>query len=190
MDSILVDVALLRTLATADIKLVPGRVIMARVVSADGSGRGELSIAGTRISAALPPGVRAGQELRLTVREATPERVVLSTQADPEALPGMAAGAAAAQERVDDGGEAPAGAGGPATHVLELRYDAAQLGPVDLRFELYEGALRVTATLAPGAALDSAQAATGALAATLAAATAREVSVSAVPRHQPLDMYV
>jgi hypothetical protein len=189
VDSILVDIALLRTLASADIKLVPGRVIMARVVSTDGAGRGELSIAGARVSAALPPGLRAGQELRLTVREASAERIVLSAHGDTGATPGMQAAQSAFGQQVDDGQAGGARDTGTPSHVVELRYDAQQLGPVDLRFELYEGSLRVVVGLAPGAGLTGAQAAASELQQTLTAATGREVSVNAVARRQPLDLY-
>ena len=51
---------------------------MARVVTADGLGRGSLNIAGAVIDASLPKDIQAGQELRLTVRHVSAERVELS----------------------------------------------------------------------------------------------------------------
>ena len=50
---------------------------MARVVTADGSGRGALSIAGALFEAELPKQVRAGEDLRLVVRDVSSDRVVL-----------------------------------------------------------------------------------------------------------------
>jgi hypothetical protein len=86
MDPILVDIAQLRTLALPRITLTPGRVIMARVAEAGDGGRGELAIAGGRISATLPPGVRAGDELRLVVKDVSAERLVLQIET-PAAAP-------------------------------------------------------------------------------------------------------
>src|SRR5437763_9770836 len=78
MDPIAVDIRLIRAMLGAELRVAPGRALMARVMSADASGRGSLSIAGAVIEARLPRGVQPGQELRLTVRDITPERVVLS----------------------------------------------------------------------------------------------------------------
>src|SRR5437763_16962473 len=87
MDPIAVDIRLIRAMLGAELRVAPGRALMARVMSADGSGRGSLSIAGAVVEAKLPKEVQAGQELRLSVREITPERVVLglSDQAGPAA---------------------------------------------------------------------------------------------------------
>ena len=52
---------------------------MARVVTTAGpGGKGALSIAGVVIDAELPKQVKAGQDLRLVVKEVTAERVVLT----------------------------------------------------------------------------------------------------------------
>ena len=145
------------------------------------------------IEAKLPKEVQAGQELRLTVREITPERIVLglSDQA------GAAAAAAAAElpgggsVRVSEEDEAARKAGGgPAgRHTLALVYDAPALGPVDLRFELDPRSLRVTATLAAGIPAQSAGDAAGELGDALAEALGRPVAVQITPRHEPLDVY-
>ena len=44
-----------------------------------------LSLAGMLLEAELPDNVRAGQELRLQVRELTPDKVVLAIQEEPQA---------------------------------------------------------------------------------------------------------
>ena len=72
-----VDLLLLRTALTPDIRIAPGRALMARVVTADGDGRGALSIAGAVFEAELPKQVRAGEDLRLVVRDVSSDRVVL-----------------------------------------------------------------------------------------------------------------
>ncbi|MGA2470952.1 MAG: hypothetical protein ABSG64_09710 [Solirubrobacteraceae bacterium] len=179
MDPVLVDVALLRGLATGGLKLAPGRVIMARVVSNDGSGRGELAIAGGRLSATLPASLRAGEELRLVVQNISAGRVLLHNEPAPQPQ----------QEPLQD---ADGGGGAAATpmHVLELCYDAQRLGPVDLRFELHAGALRVVVGMASAAALASATSAADELRGALAGASGLEVGVSVVARRPPLDVYV
>ncbi len=86
----MVDVALLRALETPDLRLVPGRAVMARVVTQQG-GRGQITIAGAKLDAQLPSNVRSGDELRLTVKEITADRVVLSiSQPDAGAVEGQA----------------------------------------------------------------------------------------------------
>jgi len=68
-----VDIRLIRAVLGAELRIAPGRAMMARVVSLNPAGRGSLSIAGALIDAKLPPGVQAGDELRLTVRHVSPE---------------------------------------------------------------------------------------------------------------------
>jgi hypothetical protein len=68
----------LRVLVGPDIKLVPGRAVMARVVQAPTGQKGSLSIAGYLLDAELPENVQAGQDLRLVIRDVTPERVLLA----------------------------------------------------------------------------------------------------------------
>ena len=193
MDPIAVDIRLIRAVLGGEMRVAPGRALMARVMSTDAAGRGALSIAGAVIEAKLPKEVQAGQELRLTVREITPERIVLSLSEQA----GAAAPAAAAElpgggsVRVSEQDEAARKAGGgPAgRHTLALVYDAPALGPVDLRFELDAQSLRVTATLAAGIPAESAGDAAGELQDALAEALGRPVAVQITPRHEPLDVY-
>ena len=92
---------------------------MARVVTADGNGRGSLNIAGTTLEAELPKEIQAGQELRLTVRHVSPDRVELSMSdpsgASAQARPGGPparrghSAASASATAVGDGGMAALG---------------------------------------------------------------------------------
>jgi hypothetical protein len=68
----------LRVLVGPDIKIVPGRAVMARVVQAPPGQKGSLSIAGYLLDAELPENVQAGQDLRLVIRDVNPERVLLA----------------------------------------------------------------------------------------------------------------
>lgn len=61
-----------------DIKIVPGRAVMARVVQAPPGQKGSLSIAGYLLDAELPEDVQAGQDLRLVVKDVNAERVLLA----------------------------------------------------------------------------------------------------------------
>ena len=196
MDPIAVDIRLIRAVLGAELRVAPGRALMARVMSADGSGRGSLSIAGAVIEAKLPKDVQPGQELRLTVRDVSPERVVLSlsdqagaAQANaPVELPGAGrvrvSERDASEERARRGGGAGAG-----RHTLTLVYDGPALGAVDLRFELDPQSLRLIATLAAGAPAERATDAAGELRDALTEALGRPITVEIAPRREPLDVY-
>jgi hypothetical protein len=192
MDPIAVDIRLIRAVLGTELRVAPGRGLMARVMSADASGSGSLSIAGVLIDAKLPKGVQAGQELRLTVRDVTPERVVLSlsdqaaamTAQVPAELPG------GGRVRVSERDASAQGAGaGTSRHSLALVYDAPALGAVDLRFDLDPQSLRISVTLAAGEPADQAQVHAGELQDVLAEALGRPVAVQVTPRREPLDVY-
>jgi hypothetical protein len=197
MDPIPVDIRLIRAVLGAELRVAVGRGLMARVVNVEAGGRGTLSIAGMPVDAKLPPGVQAGQDLRLVVRHVSPEQVVLSLSgeagaavAQPQtavALPG--GGHVRVTERdADSAGRAT----GPSTgrHVLALAYDAPALGTVDLRFELDPQSLRVNATLPAGGPSMSAADAAGELRDALSRALGgRSVTVQITPRREPLDVY-
>jgi hypothetical protein len=195
MDPISVDIRLIRAVLGAELRVAPGRVLAARVLTADGSGRGSLSIAGAVIDAELPKGVQAGAELRLTVRHVSPERVELS-MSDPAAvatptaaIPLPGGGAVRVSER--DGGSGGGGDGGrdPDRHSLALVYDAPALGPVDLRFELDPQTLRLTATLRAGEPMRRAREGAAELRDALTEALGRPVTVEVAARREPLDVY-
>jgi hypothetical protein len=201
MDPIAVDIRLIRAVLGAELRVAVGRGLMARVVNVNPGGRGTLSIAGMPVDAKLPPGVQAGQDLRLVVRHVSAGQVVLGLTGE--------AGAAVAQPQVavelpgggqvrvterDAGSEAGAGRNatvpGTGRHVLALAYDAPTLGTVNLRFELDPQSLKVNATLAAGQPAASAAGAAAELQAALTDALGgRAVTVEVTPRREPLDVY-
>lgn len=193
MDPISVDIRLIRALLAPDLRITPGRVLMARVGSAPGGGRGTLSIAGTLVEAELPEQVQAGQELRLTVMHASAEKVVLRISDDqaPPAQPGAAevplpgGGTVRVSEREASGSRSSS----PGTHTISLRYEAPTIGAVDLRFELDPTSLRVAATLAAGAPVQQAGTDLEELRKALADGVDRAITVTVTPRHEPLDVY-
>lgn len=194
MQPLAVDAALLRTVLATDVKLTVGRELMVRVASLTGEGRGVLSLAGMLLEAELPSNVRAGEELRLQVREMTPEKVVLAIKDESQPPPAIAVEAPRVQ--LPGGGslqvaERDAGgslAAGDQTHTLTLRYEAPSLGAVDLHFTLTPGALALTVAVAPGeyqAADDRASE----LQAALGAAAERAAKVTVVPRREPVEVF-
>lgn len=196
MDPIAVDVRLIKAVLGTELKIAPGRVLMARVVTADGTGRGSLNLAGTTLEAELPKELQPGQELRLTVRHVTPDRVELS-MSDPTASTAEAAaaslpggGTVRVSER-DAGSESGGRAGAPGSdrHTLALRYDAPVLGAIDLHFDLDPESLRLTATFAAGEPVEHARDGAGALQAALADALGRPVAIDITSRREPLDVY-
>ncbi|MGO9959950.1 MAG: hypothetical protein ACLP50_28895 [Solirubrobacteraceae bacterium] len=190
MQPLAIDLQLLRSLLVPEMRILPGRALMARVVVADANGRGTISIAGYLLDAELPKSVRTGQELRLVVRDVSPDRVLLGLTHDQEqsapstavALPG--GGSIAVTERDGDGG----GQSAPGSHALTLRYDAPALGAVDLRFELDPASLRVNVAVSSSALAQSQASAQGLLEA-LAGAVGQAVSVTVSARREPLEIY-
>ncbi len=195
MDPINVDIRLIKAVLGGELQIAPGRALMARVVTADGLGRGSLNIAGAVIDASLPKDVLAGQELRLTVRHVSADRVELSMsdQSPPpgvDAAPLPGGGALRVTERDTSDGDGGSGSGeGAERHTLSLRYDAPALGAVDLRFELDPSSLRVTATVGAGQPYDLALDGAGRLGDALTEAISRPVTVDVSPRREPLDVY-
>ena len=196
MDPINVDIRLIKAVLGAELRIAPGRALMARVVTADGLGRGSLNIAGAVIDASLPREIQAGQELRLTVRHVSPDRVELSLSdqnlqaaAAAEAVPLPGGGTVQVSERDAGGGGGSTGSPGADRHALSLRYDAPALGAIDLRFELDPETFRVSATLAAGVPFDLALDGAGRLGDALTAAVGRPVTVDVSPRREPLDVY-
>ena len=197
MQPMSVDFRVLRTLLTPEINIVVGRAMMARVVVADGSGRGSLSIAGYLLDAELPKDVKAGDDLRLVVRDVNSERVLLGISdaqaapvpvpvplAAPVTIPLPGGGNVQVTERDADGAQGAS----PDAHTLSLRYDAPALGPIDMRFELDPTSLRLGVTVAPGA-LAAAQSDSDDLRQGLADELQRTISLTVSARREPLDIY-
>jgi hypothetical protein len=191
-----VDASLLRAVLTADVQLAVGRELMVRVASLDAGGHGTLSLAGTLLEAELPAGVNAGDELRLQVREVTPERIVLAIQDDgqqpvPQAAPAEAPVVRAPEHRDLRSADHNAGgkqATGDGTHTIDLRYDAPALGPVEMRFTLTRGALGVTMSVTPSAHAEV-DARTAELAQTLTDVSERPTRVTVIARRDPLEVF-
>lgn len=199
MGPIAVDLVLLRANAP-DLVLAPGRALMARVLERGPSSVGIINLAGAILTAELPAHVRAGDRLRLVVRETTGERVLLQIAPPPEARPeprapagavavpevrwpGMGAIALLAREGAADGG------GDDERGAVTLRVDAPALGPVELRVALDPGGVRARVALAPGTPLELGRAAAPALRDALARAAGRPALVEVAPRRDPLDVY-
>jgi hypothetical protein len=193
MDPIAVDIRLIRAVLGGELKVVPGRAMVARVIAADGLGRGKLAIAGAVIDAELPKHVRAGQDLRLTVRDVSAHQVVLGMSDQPAGMPVPAAelpGGGVLRVTEEEAEESASGSGGsPGSRVLSLRYDAPTLGAFDLRFDLDPGSLRVSVSVAAGTPLSLAQARADELRDALTAGVGRPATVTVSPRHEPLDVY-
>jgi hypothetical protein len=214
-----VDLRALRVLVGPDIKIVPGRAVMARVVAPQQpGGRGSLSIAGYLLEAELPETVRAGDDLRLVVKDVSAERVLLTItdpRAEDQAQPAQAQAAQTQAQPVHqplpdpsmvpapvplpgggnvqvaerDAGGAPAGRGGGRHDVL-LRYNAPALGAVDLRLQMDSTAVNVGVSLASGRALELARTDAESLREALAAVLpGRAVSLTLTSRQDPLDFY-
>jgi len=193
METLAVDLQLLRSLMVSDLKLSVGRTLMARVATVDANGRGTISLAGTLLAAELPRELQAGQEIRLQVREVTPEKVVLGLQERPPILdqpvnsPLPGGGVLVVSERTATGGGAD---GTPASQTLEIVYYGPSLGAVEMQFVLDPETLRLTASLSAGEPYELALSAAGDLREALAAAVPRAIAVSVKARQDPLDIYV
>jgi hypothetical protein len=165
------ELVLLRTaLASPSLRL--GAVVSARVLD-----RGVLSLLGARVPATLPEDVRPGDVLRLTVKEAGPDRILLQVVQQPPPVatpPVMLPGGATARVIQEDGEEAVVARG---ERAVTLRYDSATLGRLDIR--LSSAGATVLASEGPPA--DAARAAAGELAGALGA------PVAVVARRSALD---
>ncbi len=194
MQPLAVETSLLRAVLSTDVKLTVGRELMVRVAAVTAEGRGVLSLAGMLLEAELPTTVRAGEELRLQVRELTPEKVVLAIKdesqpppaaaVEPPRLPLPGGGSVQVSER-DAGGSLAAG---DQTHTLTLRYDAPSLGAVDLHFTLAAGVLALTVAVAPGA-YETADEHSSTLQTTLTTAVERPAKVTVVARREPVEVF-
>jgi hypothetical protein len=194
MEPLAVDLALLRTVLGTEMKIAPGRGLMAHVMrAADSGGRGAISIAGQVLDAQLPSHVKAGQDVRLVVRSVSAERVVLSLSDQPAvplaptSVPLPGGGALRVTEREQQ--ERPGPGGGAARQVLAIRYDTPALGAIDLRFELDRAALRVAVTLDAGEPLRRAQAEAVTLRQALEDNIDMTVGLRLAARREPFDVY-
>lgn len=195
MESLAVDLQLLRSMMVGDLRLAVGRTLMARVANVEGNGRGTISLAGTLLDAELPKGLAIGQEIRLQVRELTADKVVLAMQDRPPILdqpvtmPMPGGGAVEIRERIEPDGGGGGGGGATGRHMLTLVYDAPSLGSVEMRFVLDPASLKLELVLGAGDAYDSAQDHSDELRQALAEAVKRTITVSLLPRREPIEIY-
>jgi hypothetical protein len=173
-----------------DITLRPGTSVVGRVASR-GEGHGVLVIAGIPLTAQLPDEVgRAGDTLRLSVSDVTPERVTLHLE---QVIP---PGAQPAPERaspprvqVEDPPRS-AHVGGEERSTVALSFHSDALGRLDLRLDLVKGArVRATVEAPAGRSFTLAHRAAGRLHDGLRARTGLEADVRITPRREPLDVY-
>lgn len=199
MGPIAVDLVLLRA-GVPDLVLAPGRSLLARVLERGPANVGIINLAGAILTAELPAHVRAGDRLRLVVRETTGERVLLqiALPVEPRAAARAPGGAGVAVPEVRWPGVGPlqvvaregAADGDGGDHgAVTLRLDAPALGPIELRVALDPGGVRARVTLAPGTPLELGQAAAPALRDALARAAGRPAVVEIAPRRDLLDVY-
>lgn len=164
-----VDPAVLRAALGAEVVLRAGHIIGGRVAEVQGR-HGILVLRGAPVVAELPPGLQAGQPLRLAVLGAGEDgRIVLqlapeaqaATAHAPAAPPvapwiGLPGGARFRQEpEPGDGGPGETGgAGDQETRTVAVRFEGPSLGPVELRLDLDEaGTVRAVVRAVPGAPL-------------------------------------
>ena len=186
------DLVLLRGLFT-DTALRPGVVLAARVLEREGP-RGTLLLNGARVAAQLPPGLAAGDVLRVRVQEVSTERLALQVIPRPDSsspapvptiglpLPG------GAHLRVDP--DPPAAGGDPASPArrsIAVRFDSPALGRIDFLIDLDPDAVTTTVGVAAGAA-DRARSAANDLREGLESATGRPATVTIDPRAEELDV--
>ena len=201
-----VQLVLLRSLL-GELALKPGAVMAARVLDAR-----TINLAGVRMAATLPEGMEPGTEMRVRVREAGGERLVLQVVqtggahgADPAAAsapataaqpvpitpPIMLPGGATARLLVDpdEGSEAGgAGSGGARVQTLTLRYESAGVGRLDLALTVEPGAVRAVAFGPAGDVAERLRSASGDLRSALMSALGRPASVDVIARAEVLDV--
>src|SRR4051812_207443 len=179
-----------------------GAVLPARVLKG-----GAILLDGVRLPATLPEGLAPGSLVRVKVREASAERLVLQvvehveTRAAAQQSPAAATptptfpvalpGGAAAQLFVvqpDEEGDEPGGAASRARSMVTLRYESAGLGRVDLALTLEGGAVRAIAHAPAGEVAERLRLASGDLRAALSAALGRPAAVDVIAHAEVLDV--
>jgi len=197
-----VQLVLLRSLL-GELPLKPGAVMAARVIDAR-----TIALAGVRMAATLPPDLEPGTNMRVRVREATGERLLLQVVGPPAHEASEAGQAAAAPQLVplgapiplpggatarlfvdpDEAGEESSGGAGPRTRTVTLRYESAGVGRVDLALTVEPGAARAVAFGAAGDVAERLRSASGDLRAALMSTLERPASVDVIARAEVLDV--
>ena len=191
MDPLGVDIKLLLSTLESEVRLLPGRVLAARVVENANPAHGTLSLAGRLLEAQLPAHLQAGDQVRLTVREIAADRVVLSLSGPPIPAANVDPPRHLRDRGDQDDAEQPQRRGGSAApgHAVALRYNASSIGAVDLRLQLGDGKLHAFLALTPGEPLALARGSADELRERLASATGMQVEVVVQARKEPLEVY-
>jgi hypothetical protein len=190
MEQVVAIKTLLLQAQLPEITLRPGTSVVGRVLSR-GENHGVLVIAGVPLTAQLPEEIgRAGETLRLSVSDVTPERVTLQLeQVIPPAGQAAPERASPARVQVEDPPRTVR-AGGEERSTVALSFHSEALGRLDLRLELVAGArVRAAVETPAGRPFALADAAAGRLRDGLHARTGLEVDVRITPRREPLDVY-
>jgi hypothetical protein len=181
-----------------DVTLRLGQSLVARVAERHGE-KGILMIAGQPLVAQLPEQVRAGDVLKLAVKDIGPEQVVMQLHEGREAaqaaqegaqptvfvpLPGGVPARIVVDDQASDGG----GGDGGESHAIALTYESPTLGPINLRIGMDAANVVADVRVTPGAPLQIAAAAQDALRSALAEATERVATVSVNPRPGSFDV--
>ncbi len=192
-----VQATLIRDVLAPDLTLTIGRELVVRVAANPPGGSGSISLAGVLLDAELPETVKAGDELRLVVRDLTADRVLLQIQPQQDAPPPLAlvfgaleAAAGSPLLQVRERSRGSGTPGGRRRHTLALRYNAPHAGEIELRFVLDGSGLRLTLTVPPGAPFELAVADAGQLAAKLTEAVGCSAKIEVHPRREPLEVFV
>ena len=188
MDPISVDALLLRA-QLPELTLRPGATLVARV-AARAESHGVLVLAGLPLTAQLPDEVAAGETLRLTVTEASAEKIVLrmeppATVVAPATPPAAPPGSP--EVRVQERARRRGGASEEAS--VALSFVSAALGRLDLRVQLGSAGVRVEVTAPAGASHELADRHAEDLRAGLEQELGRGAVVSVKPRREPVDLY-
>jgi hypothetical protein len=157
------ELVLLRAVLSTGPALRVGAVVEAKVLD-----RGLLALLGKHVAARLPDDVRAGDVLRLHVKEAGAERILLQIVPDPPpaATAAVLLPNGATARLIED--EDTSGGSGKAERTVLLRYDSPELGRIDIRLSLSGATVHAT----EGAPAEAARAAAGKLAIALGAPVA------------------
>jgi hypothetical protein len=178
-----------------DVTLRLGQSLLARVADRHGA-HGILMIAGQPLVAQLPENVRAGDVLKLAVRDITAEQVVMQmhegkqmaeTQSQPFVPVGFP-GQPPSRIVVDDDSAASDGALEGDASAIALTYESPALGPINLRIGMDSSAVVAEVRVAAGAPLEVATATASVLRDRLAQSTERVASVTVAPRPGSFDV--
>jgi hypothetical protein len=173
-----------------EVTLRPGQTLVARVAERHDH-KGILMLAGKPIVAELPENVRAGDVLKLAVKDISADKVIMQMREAQETQQPQQNNLVPLSVPFPDGHPAhinfdDAKSGGEdrehAFHAVALTYESPALGPINLRIGMDPNAVMVEVRIAAGAPLEIAKAASELLSESLTQRTGRPAAVSVHPR--------